>query len=51
LASTFSAFFAGPSLRLAITTRAPWRAKARAVAKPMPLLPPVTSATLSRMLG
>jgi hypothetical protein len=38
-------------LRLAITTRAPCCAKARAVASPMPLLPPDTSATLSRISG
>jgi hypothetical protein len=39
--------FAAPSFRLAITTRVPWRANALAVARPIPLLSPVTIATLS----
>jgi hypothetical protein len=34
-----------PSLRLAITTSAPASAKPAAMARPMPRLPPVTTAT------
>src|SRR3954454_20407488 len=36
------------SVRDATTTLAPCRAKPRHIARPMPRLPPVTSATLSR---
>ena len=39
------------SLRLAMTTSAPAAAKASAIARPMPRLPPVTTATLSVRSG
>jgi len=41
LARILSADFAAASFRLAITTCVPWRANALAVARPIPLLPPV----------
>jgi len=49
--NVFSAAWARGSLRLVSTTVAPSRAKAWAAASPMPLVPPVTSATLPVISG
>ena len=49
--SCLSAVLAVASRRLAMTTFTPWRAKAPAVVRPIPLLPPVKSATLPCMSG
>jgi len=49
--SCFSADLAAASRRLAMTTRVPCRANAPATAKPMPLRPPVMSATFALHVG